>query len=187
MKAIRLFPFACCVLFLISRPVSAQSYYEIEGVIYAPGFKPVPNVVVVLQDQTRSQVAQTITSTDGRYQFNRVAAGTWFIAVRPDEAQFQPAAQRVELLNTARSGVASAAEKVDITLRPAARRPNEALTSETVFAQSPPPEAEAEYKQALESLTKGGKDQAIGRLRHALELFPDYFLANQQLGLIQVE
>src|SRR5947208_3274814 len=105
MKAIRLFSFAGCVLLFVSRSVWAQSYYEIEGVIYAPGFKPIANVVVVLQDQTHSQVAQTITSTDGRYQFNRVAAGTWFIAVRPDEAQLQAAEQRVELLNTARSGI----------------------------------------------------------------------------------
>jgi tetratricopeptide (TPR) repeat protein len=57
----------------------------------------------------------------------------------------------------------------------------------TIFAQSIPTEAEKEYLSAVKSLTKGDKDEAINRLNKAIKVFPAYFLALQQLGLLHVE
>ena len=57
----------------------------------------------------------------------------------------------------------------------------------TVFAQPIPPEAEKEYQAAVNSIAKGDKDAAINKLKKAIEIFPTYFLALQQLGLLYIE
>ncbi|MCA1816397.1 MAG: tetratricopeptide repeat protein, partial [Acidobacteria bacterium] len=107
----------------LPRASSAQTYYDIEGTVYAPGGQAAERVVVVLEDLTRSPVSQLITDADGRFRFSRVAAGTYFVVAKPNNKEFKTTMQRIELINS----------------------------------------------------------------KHALELFPDYFVAAQQLGLVYVE
>jgi tetratricopeptide (TPR) repeat protein len=163
-----------------------ESFYEVEGVVYGPGSQPLPGIVVFLEDVTRARVGQSITGSDGRYRFSRVAAGTYFIVVRPTDGRLQPAVHRLELINSARGGgVASSSERVDIMIGAVPRRA--AAAAGTLFAQDVPGEAEAEYERALESLGKKDRARAAERLKRALKIFPDYFDAAQQLGLLYVE
>ncbi|HEX8162944.1 MAG TPA: tetratricopeptide repeat protein [Pyrinomonadaceae bacterium] len=190
MKIARATLFAVCFFgacLWVGTGALAQSLYEVEGVIYAPGMQPLGRVAVFLEDQTRARVGQSITDADGRYQFSRVAAGVYYIVVKTNDNQFQPAVYRIELINASRAGTSSSVERADITLSPIARRANTAPPG-TVFAQDVPPEAEEEYKRAMESLAKkNDKEQAIEQLKRALQIFPNYFLASQQLGLVYVE
>jgi tetratricopeptide (TPR) repeat protein len=165
----------------------AQSFYEVQGVIYAPGMQPVGRVAVFLEDQTRARVGQSITDADGRYQFSRVVAGVYYIVVKPNDNQLQSTAYRIELINSARAGTSSSVERADITLSAVARKVESLPTAATVFAQDVPPAAEEEYKSAMENLAKKNNEQAIEQLKRALQIFPNYFLASQQLGLTYVE
>ncbi|HVG28861.1 MAG TPA: tetratricopeptide repeat protein [Pyrinomonadaceae bacterium] len=165
----------------------AQSFYEVQGTIYAPGMQPLGRIAVFLEDQTRARVGQSITDADGRYQFSRVVAGVYYIVVRPNDRQLQSAVYRIELINSARSGTSSSVERADITLSAVARKAEAPPTAATVFAQDVPPAAEEEYKGAMESLAKKNNEQAVEQLKRALQIFPNYFLASQQLGLIYVE
>lgn len=164
----------------------AQTMYEIEGVIYSPGSKPVANVIVTLENHSRAQIGQDITNSDGRYRFSGIVAGEYYISVKPDENVFQPILQRIELINTTRGGSSFSMERVDFSLRPSTRR-GDALVPGTFFAQTVPPEAEKEYMNAITSLTKGDKDRATTLLIKAIQVFPNYFLALQELGLVYVE
>lgn len=163
----------------------AQSFYEVEGVVYAPGSQPLAGVAVFLEDVTRVRVGQSITGSDGRYRFSRVAAGTYFVVVRPPDAQLQPVVHRLELINSARSGIASSSERLDIQMSAVPRRATAAAG--VVFAQDVPADAEAEYGRAMESLGKKERARAAEQLKRALKLFPNYFAATQQLGLLYVE
>lgn len=163
----------------------AQSFYEVEGVVYAPGSQPLAGVAVFLEDVTRVRVGQSITGSDGRYRFSRVAAGTYFVVVRPPDAQLQPVVHRLELINSARSGIASSSERLDIQMSAVPRRATAAAG--VVFAQDVPADAEAEYGRAMESLGKKERARAAEQLKRALKLFPNYFAASQQLGLLYVE
>lgn len=142
-------------------------------------------MAVFLEDQTRSRVGQSITDSDGRYRFSRIAAGTYYIVVQPNDKEYRAAVNRVELINTARVGSNSSVERIDITLTAMPRRA--AAASVTLFAQEVPPAATGEYERAMESIAKKDNETAIKRLNEALKIFPNYFLASQQLGLLHVE
>ena len=116
MKILRLFYCACFLLFFFgaAKPGLAQTSYDIEGIVYGPDSKPLERIVVSLQNQARAQIAQSITTNDGRYQFNRISAGTYYLVVKPNEMQYQQTVQRIELIDTGRFGVNTSQERVDI-------------------------------------------------------------------------
>ena len=174
----------CFTVLTFAHSANGQTMYDIEGVVEAPNSTPIGGVAIILEDITRARIGQTITSTDGRYRFNRIVAGTYFIVAKPNSSEFRGAIQRVELLDTSRSGAAVSSERVDITLD-AIPRPD--MVIGTVFAQDVPPEATARFERAMESVAKKNTPQAIKELNDALGIFPNYFMANQQLGLIYVE
>src|SRR5437660_2009547 len=168
-------------------PALAQTRYEVEGVIYGPGTKPIGNITITLENRTRAQIGLTFSDNDGRYHFSNVEAGVYYLVAKPDETQFQQAVQRVELIDTGRGGNNTSAEKVDFMLRPTPRKDTGSLNPGIVFAQEVPAGAEREYSEGLKSLEKNDKSAALGHLKKAIELFPAYFLALQQLGLLFVE
>jgi len=160
-----------------------QTQYRIEGVVYGPDSRPLPNILVSLQNSSRAQIAQDITNSDGRYQFSGIVAGTYYVIVKPAQDQFHPVLQQVELMDTSRGGSSMSSERVDFTLRGSAP----SASPGTLFAQSVPPEAEREYLVAMKSVGKGDKEDALQHLAKAIEVFPTYFLALQQRGLLYVE
>jgi Flp pilus assembly protein TadD len=165
---------------------SGQTQYRIEGVVYGPDSRPLPNILVSLQNSSRAQIAQEITNSDGRYQFSGIVAGTYYLIVKPAQDQFHPVLQQLELMDTSRGGSSMSSERVDFTLRTSARRV-ESPSAGTVFAQNVPPDAEREYLLAMKSSGKGDKEDALQHLAKAIEVFPTYFLALQQRGLLYVE
>ena len=177
--------FALCVtIFAFARSTNAQTMYDIEGVVEGPNSTPLGGVAIILEDITRARIGQTITSTDGRYRFSRIVAGTYFIVAKPNSSEFRGAIRRVELLDTSRSAAALSSERVDIILE---AMPRVETMAGIIFAQEVPAEATARFEKAMESVTKKKTAEAIKELSEALAIFPDYFMANQQLGLIYVE
>ncbi|HEY8411110.1 MAG TPA: tetratricopeptide repeat protein [Pyrinomonadaceae bacterium] len=179
-----------CALFsaifaLTAVHAKAQTFYEIEGVVEGPDATPLNGVAVFLEDLTRARVAQAITSSDGRYRFNRIVAGTYYIVVQPNNSEFRTAVRRIELIETTRVGSSTSTERVDIALEAMPRRTSSGST--TIFAQEVPPEATARFERALDKLGKKNTDEAIRELNEALRIFPNYFMATQQLGLLYVE
>ena len=165
---------------------SGQTQYRIEGVIYGPDSRPLVNILVSLQNNSRAQIAQDITNSDGRYQFSGVYAGTYYVVVKPAQDQLHPVLQQLELLDTSKGGNTMSSERVDFTLRESVPRSNSGPPA-PLFAQTVPPEAEKEYVAGLKKLTKGEKDKALNHFLTAIQTFPTYFLALQQLGLLYVQ
>jgi tetratricopeptide (TPR) repeat protein len=188
MKSVNPLLFASlCALLLASSCMhaQAQTFYEVEGIVYGPNTSPVSGVAVFLEDQTRSRIGQAITDSDGRYRFSRVVAGVYHIVVKPNDRQLQSAIHRLELISTAGLGSNTSMERLDINLV-ALPRPADAAPR-TLFAQDVPPSAAAEYGRATDSLAKKNNELAISQLHAALKIFPNYFMAAQQLGLLYVE
>ena len=179
------------VIFLLSLTANfntsnAQTQYRIEGYVYGSDSKPLPNIVISLQNQSHIQVSQDITTSDGRYQFTGIAAGTYYLIVKARENEFQSVSHQVELLDTSRGGNIQSMERVDFTLKAVSGR-TDSNSAETVFAQAVPPEAENEYLVALKNLKKAERDQAIDHLKNAIKSFPTYYLALRQLGFLYLD
>lgn len=176
---------ACC-LFSGARAIKGQTVYELEGTVYGPDSKAIANVTVTLQNHAGAQIDQDITKSDGRYRFAGVLAGTYYISVKPPEAGLQQLLQKIELINTGVSVSNYSKERFDFSLNPTAASQKSPVVG-TVFAQAVPPDAEQEYLSAVTSISKGEREAAIVKLNRALQLFPTYFLALQQLGFLYVD
>lgn len=168
-----------------ARSVNAQTVYEVEGTVYGPDSKAMANVTVTLQNHAGAQIDQDITKSDGRYRFAGVLAGTYYISVKPPVSGLQPLLQRVELINTGVSVTNYSKERFDFSLNRSAA--SEKPVVGTVFAQAVPPDAEKEYVSAVASISKGERETAIEKLNKAVKIFPTYFLALQQLGLLYID
>ncbi len=142
-----LFVFAALFFAWGSETIVAQTVYEIEGAVYGPDSKALPNVVMTLENHARAQIDQDITKSDGRYRFSGVVAGVYYISVKPD-ARYQELLQRVELINTAVGVTNFSTERVDFSLKPSPRLDNSTVVG-TIFAQTFPADAEKEYLSAI--------------------------------------
>ena len=162
----------------------SQTTYEVEGTVYGPDGKVMANVVMSLQNHAGVQIDQDITKSDGRYRFAGVLAGTYYLSVKPPDKAVQPVVQKIELINAGANISNESRERFDFTLRSTA---TPASIPGTVFAQVVPPEAERVYQTAIGNISKGEKESAIKELKRAIEIFPTYFLALQQLGLLYID
>jgi tetratricopeptide (TPR) repeat protein len=179
------FPFIVSLVCVVGLPTArGQTVYEVEGTVYGPNQKVLPNVVMSLQNHAGVQIDQDVTKSDGRYRFSGVVAGTYYISLKPGEAGIQPQMQKIELINSGVGVTNFSKERFDFTLKESGA-PNNVVG--TLFAQTIPPEAQKEFDSAVESISKGNKSAAINKLKKAIEVFPTYFLALQQLGLLYVE
>lgn len=174
----------CCLS--ATRAARAQTIYEVEGTIYGPESKPMANVTVTLQNHAGAQIDQDITKNDGRYRFAGVVAGTYYIAVKSAAPGLQQLLQKIELINTGISVTNYSKERFDFSLNRTAGSERSTVVG-TVFAQAVPPEAEKEYLSAITSISKGEREAAVVKLKSAIQLFPTYFLALQQLGLVYID
>src|SRR4029078_5088838 len=91
---------AALILSAGASKVCGQTVYEVEGTVYGPDSKAIPNVVMTLQNHAGAQVDQDITKSDGRYRFSGVLAGTYFILVKPADTKIQQQVLKIELINS---------------------------------------------------------------------------------------
>lgn len=174
----------CCLA--DARRAGAQTVYEVEGTVYGPDSKALVNVTVTLQNHAGAQIDQDITKNDGRYRFAGVLAGTYYISVKAAEPGLQQLLQKIELINTGIRVTNYSKERFDFSLRRTAASERPPVVG-TVFAQAVPPDAEKEYRSAVISISKGEREAAVVKLKRAIQLFPTYFLALRQLGLLYID
>jgi tetratricopeptide (TPR) repeat protein len=168
-----------------ARSIEAQTVYDLEGTVYGPDSKAMANVTVTLQNHAGAQIDQDITKSDGRYRFAGVVAGTYYLALKPVESGLQQLLQKIELINTGVNVTNYSKERFDFSLK--RTTPERSPVVGTVFAQSVPPDAEKEYLGAVSSISKGEREAALVKLNRAIELFPTYFAALQQLGFLYID
>lgn len=174
LKSRSLLRLLACLLAL--GPVSAQETSGvIEGAVYGQEGKPLGHVLVVLKTPLGRQ-EQTLTDLDGRYAFTNLGRATYIISVEP-EKPYMPDSQAVTLW-TGRGEMQRADFRLEQT--ESQRRVGPA---EPVFQQEIPAGAEKAYAQAVAHLRARESKEAVAELERAVGIFPDYFLALNQLGL----
>ncbi|MCC6744144.1 MAG: tetratricopeptide repeat protein [Acidobacteria bacterium] len=154
---------------------------RIEGRVAGPDHRPVQNVRVQVLNDGYSVIGNFVTDGGGRFSLT-VPPGSYYIDVEPIGLPFERQRQRIEL-DPSPFQANGEMFRIDITLEPlAAGAPRPAPANSVVFAQTVPKEAQQEFQRA-EKLIKGSKsEEAIAALQHAIELFPEYYLAMETLG-----
>jgi len=175
-------PVLFSVLLLASSTLAVN---VIEGTIYDPQRRPVPNLWVELQNEFNITYGRTRTSSAGRYSFTGMRAGRYQVVVYTTGTEFAEATETVEIVNI--TTTASDAAYQDIRLRYKKEAAKIDNGSDTVFAQTVPDDARKLCKSGVRSLSE--KDLAAGRrdLDAAITIFPTYYDALDALGGSYVE
>src|SRR5207247_2643848 len=124
----------------------------------------------------------------GRYTFDGVSDGNWYVRVLPFRYDFDEQTQSVEIYTITqtsnRPGYTSQA--LDFILSPR-KGTLAAAQADVIFAQEIPTEARKSFTDGQKAMKKGKADEAVIAFQEAVRLFPDYFLANHFLGAAYFE
>ena len=190
MRAIRYLNVTLIIIGLCTL-AAAQGGSTIEGRVTGPEHRSLPNVRVSLQTDTYAEREMVYTDGSGRYRFRGVPAGSFYIVVESLDGSYEKEARRLDI-NPANQRRDSTGRFIggeffneDFLLKP--RRvdggPGAALGKPAaVFAQQVPEPARREYEAALKSFDNNKASEALAALKHAVELFPDYYDALDRLG-----
>lgn len=167
------------ILFL-SQQIHAST---IGGFIYDNHRIPLPNVYVELQDEFYRRIRHIYTDGSGRYQFDGLSDGNYYVKTLPFQYDLRDESRSVEIntISIRGSGQGSVYLNEDFYLQPKKGSLADAELG-VVFAQEIPKEAENLYEQSVKDISKNRRDEGVTKLREAIKVFPSYYLALSLLG-----
>lgn len=155
------------------------------GTVFDTHRNSLANVDVELQDQYHSLQQHTRTDGVGKYTFENVTDGDWYVRVLPFRYDFDEDTQPVQIYTISqvsnRPGYTAVSQ--DFILVPRKGTLAEAQAT-VVYAQEIPPEAKKAYDSGVKALKRGKPDEALPFFEQARTIFPDYFLANHNIGTV---
>jgi tetratricopeptide (TPR) repeat protein len=169
------------LLFCLSLPTLPFQSFDLLGNIRDNTGKPVSSIRISLTDESYQPIRTVFSDTSGRFTFTGLVSGRYYLKVEPAGMPFEE--QTVSLdLQALRVRGGSEPYPVDVIVKRKREAPAISENSGTVFAQTVPDAAKAEYEHGLNSVKDNKSDQAIDALKKAVGLFPDYYLALELLG-----
>jgi tetratricopeptide (TPR) repeat protein len=174
-------------MFAATPAAARQARNVIEGTVTAGG-RPLKDARVFLQNDGYAQVAMAYTDSSGRFRFQGLTGGVYYVEVDPAGAEYERQTQRVEAVPFSARGDA-AGETFRVTFQLTPRKGAEGASAEgpgVSFYQEVPEAARREFAQGRRSLERGDFDAAFAALGRAVELFPDYYDALELLGTERV-
>ena len=164
---------------------------SINGMIFDHNRRPIQDVYVELLDGFERLIRTTKTKNSGLYFFQNLGQGNYYVKVRTSGTSFKEQKVRINLGSTNRTIVTSSGTRtsgVDIQQRNFHLQLDPRIVGKTpsttgvIFAQTVPEVAKKLYSSALKYIEKKETDLALGNLKEAISIFPDYFLALEELG-----
>ncbi|MCI0486024.1 MAG: tetratricopeptide repeat protein [Blastocatellia bacterium] len=184
--------------FAASLPVRSQSMmasataqgHSVGGIILDTSRRPLDNLQVELLDDVESPIRRVRTDGTGRYVFTGLTTGTFYIRVLTFGTNFVSQTLRITISSLSATSSGRSYQDYSFVLKTVdeekGRESPKSLS--LVFSQEVPEEARKIYDEAIEKLD-AGKDAAGGveGLKRAIEIFPDFYLALERLGLEYVK
>lgn len=161
-----------------------QGRNSITGFVFAGGRQPISNIYIELLTDTYSTVSRVKTSGSGFYSFRGLASGNYTIKVLPFGTDYEEQTQSISLVNvSAVAGSGSISEQVDFYLKIKKNVNTGPLAAPgVIFAQEIPKDAQKLYEQGVSYLRDKKEKEGFEKLKSALEIFPEYYLALDRLG-----
>ena len=160
----------------------------IQGRIFLPGGQRLDRRVKVKLRGLASGEQFQMSDDNGQFSFRRLQGGTYTLIVDAGQ-EFEVATESVDIIEPARRrSDQGLVVPVYVTLTPrGSSNPSTRPGTISASANSIPDAAKDLYKQAMDSGKAGDRRQAIDLLNKALELYPDFVAALNQLGLQYME
>lgn len=160
---------------------------RIEGVVWSPYRRPVPDIYVELQNENYFAINRARTNSAGRFSFIGVPAGHYNIKVLTTGTNYLEHTEGFDLVSVVQiNQVHRGSDSVylDIYLKFDKRKVNSGISgiTEAVFIQDVPEEARRLYKKGVKNINEKG-DKGFNEIEQALKIFPNYYDALNTLGV----
>lgn len=155
----------------------------IEGQVYDQNRVPVSDMYVELLNDVESQIARTKTSSAGRFSFVGVSSGRFKVKVLSSGKNFLQQIQDVDIVNLRSSSSDIVFVEFYLRFDKGTTEASQKTVPEAIFVQEIPQSAKKLYEEGISKLSKN-QNQALLDIEQAVQIFPDYFDALDQLGKI---
>jgi tetratricopeptide (TPR) repeat protein len=178
--------FSASLFFCFTISSYCQANNSITGFILDNQRNPLIDISVELSDDNYSLVSRAKTDGSGRYLFLRLRRGRYNLRVFSVGKDYEVQTKSVEIFGISSNGAVNAGsdtiqENFILKLK-RQRLNNTQVNNSLLFAQEIPPNAKNLYEQALLNLKANKTDLGISKLEEAIKIFPQFYLALNQLG-----
>jgi len=164
---------------LFSVSVFAQSPGSITGKVVLPGGGAVTQSLRISLETLRGVKSAVYTDNQGAFAFRGLTPGIYSVIVDGDKLLWETTSVNVEVFPGAPS-------ILTITLKEKKRSSTKTKNGDSVsageLATDIPAKAKKEFDRASDASRDGKSDEAIAHLRKAIEYFPNYLMAHNDLG-----
>lgn len=162
----------------------SQNRNSITGFVFNEARAPVSDVYVELLSDLYITISRTKTSGSGIFAFRGLQDGNYKVKVIPYNSGYEEQMRDVSLISvSAVPGSGAVNEQVDFYLR--AKKDLNAgplAAPGVIFVQEVPNGAKKAYEQGINFLNDKKDKEGFEKLKNALEIFPEYYLALDRLG-----
>lgn len=123
------------------------------------------------------------TDLHGQFEMNDVKAGNYVLEAEADRQRFVPVTEKVRVYKNLPSVVTLTLKERPATARPAPPAGSGPTVSAGELEQKVPEKARKEFERATAAAAAGRREEALARLNKAVEIFPDYLMARNDLGV----
>lgn len=153
---------------------------SIRGRILLPGGNFVSTNVKITLQTLRETMATIYTDNQGQFEFDGLLPGNYLLEIDPtDRQQFDVSTESVQVFK----GMPSLVTPTLKTKESTSTRSPARTVSVSELAREVPANARKEFEKASKAAQKGQTDEAIAHLRKAIELYPDFVMARNDLGV----
>jgi tetratricopeptide (TPR) repeat protein len=152
---------------------------SIRGRVLLPGGNFVGINVRITLTTLRGPVAIIYSDNQGQFEFEQLAPGNYQIEVEPtDRQQFEPSSEAVQVFRGMPS-VVSHTLKTKQTAKAVSRAKTISVAE---LDPKIPSAARKEFEKASKASQKGMTEEAIAHLRKAIDIYPNFIMAHNDLG-----
>lgn len=164
--------------------ITLQNRNSIIGFVFNESRTPLADAYVELLDDFNVTISRIKTNGSGLYSFKGLSDGQYNVKVSHYGADYEGQTRSVSLVAiSAIPGRGAVNEQVDFYLKVKRNTNAGPLAAPgVIFVQEIPDTAKKLYEAGIEDFRNKKENEGFDKLKKALELFPDYFLALDRLG-----
>lgn len=155
-----------------------QARGNISGQVVLPSGHQVSTRIRITLSGYRLSPSVTFTDNKGRFSFSNISDGTYSIEVSADSNRYETLTQEVRVIYGA-----SPALLINLKEKTGAVTSNPSVISATELDQEVPDAARKEFEKGAQFSGAGRIQEAIDRFKKAIDIFPNYLMARNNLGV----